>query len=122
MTPTSFEFTLTLPGDARLVDAVRGLTAHAAGYALLGDSARDGLASQVAAATQTAIAAARGSEAPIDVRFTGDDQAITVVISCEAQAAAPRPRSTTATTDEVSVDWETEGSRHVCHIRRRISA
>ena len=52
MTPTSFEFTLTLPGDARLVDAVKGLTAHAAGYALLGDSAREGLAGQVAAATQ----------------------------------------------------------------------
>jgi hypothetical protein len=40
MTPTSFEFTLILPGDARLVDAVKGLTAHAAGYAQLGDAAR----------------------------------------------------------------------------------
>jgi hypothetical protein len=120
MTPTSFEFTLRLPGDARLVDAVRGLTAHAAGYALLGDAAREGLAGQVAAATETAIAAARGPDAPIDVRFTGDDHAITVVISCEAQPSAPPPTSST-TTPEVTVDWETEGSRHVCHIRRRIS-
>jgi hypothetical protein len=121
MTPTSFEFTLTLPGDTRLVDAVRGLTAHAAGYALLGDAAREGLAGQVAAATETAIAAARGPEAPIDVRFTGDDQAITVVISCEAQPAAPRPASSAPTAD-VTVDWGIEGSRHVCHIRRRVSA
>jgi len=111
---------LTLPGDSRLVDAVRGLTAHAAGYALLGDSAREGLVGQVAAATQTAIAAARGPNVPIDVRFTGDDDAITVVISCEAEASAPRPTSTSS--GGVTVDWETEGSRHVCHIRHRISA
>ena len=120
MTPTSFEFTLTLPGDARLVDAVRGLTAHAAGYASLGDSAREGLAGQVAAATEAAMAAARGPDSPIGLRFTGDDEAITVVISCEAAASAPRPASTSSS--DATVDWETQGSRHVCHIRHRISA
>jgi hypothetical protein len=120
MTPTSFEFTLTLPGDARLVDAVRGLTAHAAAYAALGDSARQGLAEQVAAATAAAMAATRGVSAPIDLHFTGDDEAISVVISCEADASAPRPASTSS--QHLTVDWETAGSRQVCHIRHRISA
>jgi hypothetical protein len=120
MTPTSFEFTLTLPGDSRLVDAVRGLTVHAAGYALLADSAREGLASQVAAETEAAMTAARGPNAPIDLRFTRDDEAITVVISCEAGASTPRPASDAA--GNATVEWVTEGSRHVCHIRHPISA
>ena len=120
MTPTSFEFTLTLPGDSRLVDAVRSLTAHAAGYALLSDSAREGLASQVAAATQAAMAATPEANVPIHVRFTGDDESITVVISCEAGTSTPRPASTSA--GNVTVEWATEGSRHVCHIRHRMSA
>lgn len=111
---------MTVPGDSRLVDAVRGLTAHAAGYALLGDSAREGLAGQVAAATQAAMAAAPGASAPIDIRFTGDDEALTVVISCEAGASVPRPASTSA--GNVTVEWATEGARHVCHIRHRVSA
>jgi hypothetical protein len=120
MTPTSFEFTLTLPGDSRLVDAVRGLTAHAAGYALLADTAREGLASQVAAETHAAMTAAPGPSTPIDLRFTRDDEAITVVISCEAGPSTPRPASDSA--GNATVEWVTEGSRHVCHIRHQISA
>lgn len=111
---------MTLPGDSRLVDAVRRLTAHAAGYALLGDLAREELAGQVAAATEAAMAAAPGASAPINVRFTGDEASITVVISCEAGASLPRPASASA--GSVTVAWATEGSRHVCHIRHRISA
>ncbi|HUE85343.1 MAG TPA: hypothetical protein VMO26_04630 [Vicinamibacterales bacterium] len=111
---------MTLPGDTRLVGAVKGLSAHAAGYAQLEDSAREGFAGQVAAATEAAMAAAPGASAPIDLRFTGDEEALTVVISCEAGASRPRPRSATA--DDVTVDWATEGSRHVCHIRQPISA
>jgi hypothetical protein len=120
MTPTSFEFTLTLPGDSRLVDAVRGLTAHAAGYALLGDSAREGLAREVADATQVAIASAPGPTSPIDLRFSGDDEAITVVISSEAGKSAHRPPAPSS--GDVTVEWTTQGSRQVCHIRHRISA
>ena len=119
MTPTSFEFTLTLPGDARLVDAVRALTAHAAGYAQLDDGARDGLAGQVAAATQAAIVAMPGPGTPVKLRFTGDDRALTVVISCEATASVPRPAPISA--NGVTMDWVTEGSRHVCHIRHPLS-
>ena len=118
MTPTSFEFTVSLPGDARLLGAVKGLTAHAAGYAQLGDSARDEFASQVAAATEAAMAAA--PDGPIDLRFTGAEEALTVVISCQASASVPRSTSTSAA--DLTIDWATDGSRHVCHIRQRISA
>jgi hypothetical protein len=120
MTPTSFEFTLTLPGDARLVEAVKGLTAHAAGYAQLGESAREGLAGLVAAATEAAMAATSNGGMPIDLRFTADDEALTVVLSVHVRASAPQPASTSA--GEITVDWVTEGSRHVCHIRHRMSA
>ena len=120
MTPTSFEFTLTLPGDARLVEAVKGLTVHAAGYAQLGDSAREGLAGQVAAATEAAMAVTSNGGAPIDLRFTRDDEGVTVVVSVHANQSAPRPASTS--TGDITVDWVSEGSRHVCHIRHRISA
>ena len=119
MTPTSFEFTVSLPGDARLLGAVKGLTAHAAGYAQLGDSARGEFASQVAAATEAAMAAAPNGS-PIDLRFTGAEEALTVVISCQASASVPRSTSTSAA--DLTIDWATDGSRHVCHIRQRISA
>jgi hypothetical protein len=119
MTPTSFEFTLTLPGDTRLIDAVRGLTAHTAGYAQLDDAARDGLAGQVAAATQAAMAATPDPGTPVNLHFTGDEDALTVVISCEATASVPRPMPTSA--EGVTMDWVTEGSRHVCHIRHPLS-
>jgi hypothetical protein len=120
MTPNSFEFTLTLPGDARLVDAVKGLTAHAAGYAQLADSAREELAGQVAAATEAAMAVTPNAGTPIDLRFTADDAAITIVVSCPARGAAPRP-APAANGGAVTVEWVTEGSRHVCHIRQPIS-
>lgn len=120
MTPTSFEFTLTLPGDARLVEAVKGLTVHAAGYAQLGESAREGLAGQVAAATEAAMAATPNGGAPIDLRFTADAEALTVVLSVHVRAAAPQPASTS--TGDLSVEWVIDGSRHICHIRHRMSA
>ncbi len=116
MTPTSFEFTLTLPSDARLVGAVRGLTSHAAGYAQLNDAAREGLAGQVVAATETAMASAAG--VPIAIHFTGDDTTLAVVISFEAGGTPPRAPSASA--GDATVEWTSDDSRHVCRIRQRI--
>jgi plastocyanin len=118
MTPTSFEFSVSMPRDARLVGAVRGLAAHAAGYVQLAAGAAEGLANQVAQATETAIAAGN-QPGPIDVRFAGDAAAISITITCPAAAASPAPPSTTAD-GGITVEWTTNGSHHTCEIRQRI--
>jgi hypothetical protein len=118
MTPTSFEFTLTLPGDPRLVGAVRALTSHAAGYAHLNVAARDDLASQVVAATEAAMASVAGADAAITLHFTGDDARLNVIISF-ATGGTPPPAPSTSS-GHVSTEWTTEGSRHVCRIGQRL--
>ena len=111
---------LTMPGDSRLVGAVRLLAAQAAGYAQLPPEAGSGLASHVAAATEAAIASTNSDHAPIELRFSGDEGMVSVHISCDAPHATRPPRSSSA--GGVSVDWTTIGSRHTCHIRHRTSA
>jgi hypothetical protein len=120
MTPTAFEFTLTMPGDERLVGAIRQLAAQAAGYAQLSTGASQGLATEVERAATAAIASTDAQDAEIEVRFSGDETALKVQISCEAIASAPTPRSTS--NNGMSVDWTSDGSRHTCHIRQRIPA
>ena len=100
MTPTSFDFTLTMPGDTRLVDAVRQLANHAATYAQLGAEAAAKLATDVQRATEEAIVATQSQDAPIVLRFTGDPSEVSVKISCDAAG----------------------GSRHLGHIRQPLSA
>jgi hypothetical protein len=117
MTPMSFEFTFAMPSDARLVGAIRQLTAHAAGYAQLAKDAGEALARHVERATKTAIDAARTPADVIEFRFSRDETAVTVVISADAAPDAPPPRS--SSDDGVSVDWKTNGSRHICQIRQR---
>ena len=120
MTPTEFDFTVTIPGDSRLVDAIRQLTSHAAGYAQLPPHAGEQLAGHVERATHSVIAASRAKTGFIEIRFSGDRDGVLVVFSCDASAAAPPPRSVAA--GNVTVDWTTEGSRHVCRIRQPLSA
>jgi len=120
MTPTAFEFTMTMPGDARLIGAIRQLAAHAADYAKLSTDAGEGLAAEVEAAATTAIAGTRRHDREIEVRFSGDDSAIVVQISWDAAAPSPMPPSTA--NDGTSVDWTSDGSRHTCRIRRHIPA
>jgi hypothetical protein len=119
MTPTSFAFTLTMPGDGRLVGAVRQLAAHAAGYAHLTAEAAATLAGHVERAAEAAVEAS-AAEAPIELRFHGDDGAINVHIACAAAHASRPPRS--LRDEGISVDWSTSGSRHLCHIRQRSPA
>jgi hypothetical protein len=119
MTPESFEFTLSMPSDARLIGAIRQLTAHAAGYAQLEKNAREDLAGHVEQAATTAIQSAPSTANVIEFRFSRDEAAVTVVITADAAPGAPPPRSSSA--DEVSIDWKANGSRHICRIRQRTS-
>src|SRR5688572_8604323 len=107
MTPTSFEFTVTLPVDSRLVGAIRQLAAHAAGYAQLAADAREALARHVERATKTAIASARTPAGLIGFEFSGDEGAVSIVITCDAAAGTPPPRSSSG--EGVSVDWKADG-------------
>jgi hypothetical protein len=120
MTPTSFEFTVTMPGDPRLLGAVRQLAAHAAGYAQLTAEAGAALAGHVERAAEAAVEASRTRHGPIELRFSGDDRAVNVHIACEAAHASKAPPSSRG--EGVSVDWTTNGSHHLCHIRHRSPA
>jgi hypothetical protein len=92
MTPTSFEFRLTMPGDPRLVGAVRQLTAQAAGYARLSAEVGQQLAEEVERATESAIQATQADDAPIEFEFTGDQREVSVRISCAAAGGSPHTR------------------------------
>ena len=61
MTPTAFEFTVTMPGDVRLVEAIRQLAAQAAGYAQLTADASAALAATLSARPQAAMTVDRSS-------------------------------------------------------------
>ena len=116
MTPTEFEFTLTMPGDSRLVGAIRQLTAHAAGYAQLSAEESEELAGQVADATEMAIAAANVEALPIEYRFSADSEALVVMFSCEVSGAARPPADVSS--GGITVDWAADGTRHTCRIRQ----
>jgi hypothetical protein len=120
MTPTEFDFTITMPGDARLLDAIRQLTVHAAGYAQLPAQAGEQLAGHVERATQVAISASKAPSAQIAYRFTADPEALNVVFWCDVAPATPHPASTTNGT--ITVDWTMDGARRVCRIRQRLLA
>jgi hypothetical protein len=81
MEPTSFQFVLTMPGDSRLVAAVRDLSVHAATYANAGPEVGKRFAQQVAEAAETAIRATGLQDAPIEFRFDGSARAVCVTIS-----------------------------------------
>lgn len=118
MTPTEFEFTVQIPGDARLVGAIRQLTAHAAGYAQLTADAGEQLAAHVERATETAISASASDTAPIEYRFRADADAIVVVFSLHVTPSTPHPAPVAS--NDVTVEWTADGTRHVCRIRQRL--
>ena len=120
MTPTSFEFTLTIPGDPRLVGVARQLAAQAAGYAQLTAEAGGTLAGHVERATEAAVDVADARQAPIELRFFGEQGTVNVQIACDATHGSGPPRSSQE--EGVTVEWSTNGSRHVCHIRQRVPA
>lgn len=110
----AFEFTMILPGDTRLVGAARDLAAHAAKYAQLAEPIGTRLAAEVARAAESSIAATGSTDAPIEVRLTGDGQRLEVQIACEVKATSRMPPSSSSS--GLSVDWSRAGSRQVCRI------
>jgi hypothetical protein len=119
MTPTSFQFSVTMPGDPRLIGAIRQLATHAAEYAQMPAEAREGLATSVERATEAAIRSTGVHDAVIEFEFSGGRDAVKVEISCEAAPAATIPKSTSV--KGVSIDWQTEGSRQTCQIRHALT-
>jgi hypothetical protein len=121
MRPDSFEFTVTIPGDSRLLGAVRLLTTQAAGYAQLSPEAGRDLADEVERAADAAMTATQAQDAPIEFQFAGDAKAVTVRISCDAARSTAPPPSAPSDAG-ISVEWTTSGERRVCHIRQPIPA
>ena len=66
MSPESFNFTVTVPGDARLVGVVRDLCAHAVGYAKLPEAAGASLCERVAAAAADCVATRPHAECALE--------------------------------------------------------
>jgi hypothetical protein len=56
VSPESFNFTVTLPGDHRLIGVVRDLCVHAVGYARLSPDAGASFCDRVADAARQAVA------------------------------------------------------------------
>ena len=81
MEPTSFRFTLSIPGDARLVDVIRSLTAQVATYAKLSGDQAAAFQQQIADATAAAIRATGVQDAPLEFEFSGNGEALTVSLS-----------------------------------------
>ncbi|MGE0043563.1 MAG: hypothetical protein AB7H88_07690 [Vicinamibacterales bacterium] len=120
MDATSFEFTMTMPGDPRLVATARDLASHAAGYARLGEREAATLADAVGGAATAAIEATRVKDAPIEFRFAREADTLAVTIACEVAAGAPVPVSSSST--GLAVRWAQDGNRQTCHIRQDVPA
>lgn len=120
MSSDAFEFTMTLPGDTRLVGAARDLAAHAAKYAQLADTVGAALAEQVARAAEASIAATGTTDAPIQIRFVGDGQRLEVEIGSEVAAGIAVPASSAAS--GLSVAWSRAGDRQICRIVHSLSS
>ncbi|MCC7126902.1 MAG: hypothetical protein IT178_18785 [Acidobacteria bacterium] len=78
MSPDSFHFTVTVPGDPRLVGVVRDLCAHAAGYARLSSEAAAALAARVSAAAEEATAGRHDVMCPLDFACDAGELRVTV--------------------------------------------
>ena len=118
MDATSFEFSMRMPGDRRLLLAVRDLAAYAANYALLGQPAASNLADEVAASV-AAIASTHRVDAPLALAFRRHATGFDVTIRCEAGDSLNTPPAPTA--QGLSVSWAHEGSEHVCRISQRVT-
>ena len=78
MSPESFNFTVTLPGDHRLVGVVRDLCAHAVGYAKLPEDAGASFCDRVADTALQAVADAPNAPCALVFDCTGGELRVTV--------------------------------------------
>lgn len=89
MDTTSFRFLLTMPGDPRLVSIIRELTTQAATYAKLETGDTSALAQRVTDAAEAAMATGIHN-APLEVRFVRNADAIRVTITWRANGTEER--------------------------------
>lgn len=122
MDATSFQFTMTMPGDARLMETVRDLTAHAAKYAELAEPDARALIEQVLeAATVSSAAAGQGA-----VAFSYERTPARLDVAIEWDGHAPvgasnGPASVRPLEGSTSVRWSHQGHRQRClvsHVAR----
>jgi hypothetical protein len=78
MSPESFSFTVTVPGDPRLVGVVRDLCAHAAGYAKLSESAGTALCDRVTAAATRFAGDWPDAQCPLEFTCGGGELRVSV--------------------------------------------
>lgn len=90
MDPTSFRFFLAMPGDSRLVGAIRDLTTLAGTYAKLPSHEAGAFVERVAAATASAIAETGVQDAPVEFRFFRSAHVLRVTISWRTNGAEQR--------------------------------
>jgi hypothetical protein len=78
VSPESFNFTVTVPGDARLVGVVRDLCAHAVGYAKLPEPVGVALCDRVSEAAEAAVAGRPESPCPLEFACANGELRVTV--------------------------------------------
>jgi hypothetical protein len=78
VTPESFNFTVTLPGDERIVGVARDLCAHAVDYAKMPESASASFCDRVADAAVQAVASRPGVPCPMVFDCAGGELRVTV--------------------------------------------
>lgn len=116
MDATSFQFKMTMPGDERLVDAVRVLTAHAAKYAELSDDAARTFVDDVLTAATVSAHAAGGADGVVELRFDRTVDRLDVTIEWEGRAPSAAQRSAAK-----AGEWSHQGRRQRCLISHRAS-
>jgi hypothetical protein len=79
VTPESFNFTVTVPGDHRLVGVVRDICAHAAGYARLPEEAGASFCARVSEAALEAVSSR--PDAPCALVFDCTDGELRVTVA-----------------------------------------
>ncbi len=114
MDATSFQFTMTIPGDERLVGAVRDVTMHAAKYAQLSHRDIRTLVDDVLAATAVSASAAGGANGMVEFRFERTADRLDVAIEWEGRAPST-PRGSRAS-GSTSTHWTHDGRRQRCLI------
>jgi hypothetical protein len=78
VSPESFNFTVTLPGDERIVGVARDLCAHAVDYAKMSEGAGASFCDRVADAAVQAVASQPGVPCPIVFDCAGGELRVTV--------------------------------------------
>ena len=78
MSPESFNFTVTLPGDERIVGVARDLCAHAVDYAKMPEAAGASFCDRVADAAVQAVANRPGVPCPLVFDCAGGELRVTV--------------------------------------------